>query len=232
MDYKDRSYAASGDVLGQGNVAVQGSEEARKVLRNTYMLLGMTLAFSAVMAGVSVSMGWRPMNTWLTLGIYFALIFAITKFRNSGLGVALVFAMTGFLGATLGPMLGYLMSSANGSQVVMMAMGGTAIIFFAMSAIALTSKRDFSFMGNFLMVGLIVAFLAGIAAFAFSMPLLSLVVSAAFLLLASGLILYETNQIVRGGETNYVMATVTLYISIYNIFVSLLHILGVFSGDD
>lgn len=232
MDFKDRSYAASGDMLGQGNVAVQGSEEARKVLRNTYMLLGMTLAFSAVMAGVSVSMGWPPLGPWLTLGIYFALIFAITKFRNSGLGVALVFAMTGFLGATLGPMLGYFMSSASGSQVVMMAMGGTAIIFFAMSAIALTSKRDFSFMGNFLMVGLIVAFLAGIAAFVFSIPLLSLVVSAAFLLLASGLILYETNQIVRGGETNYVMATVTLYISIYNIFVSLLHILGVFSGDD
>jgi modulator of FtsH protease len=136
------------------------------------------------------------------------------------------------MGYTLGPLIGYYLRTPNGSDIVMMAMGGTAVIFFTMSAIALTTKRDLGFLGNFLVVGIIVAFLAGLAAVVFNMPVLALAVSAAFLLLASGMILYETNNIIRGGETNYIMATVTLYVSIYNLFVSLLHLLGAFGGDD
>ncbi|MCE1184449.1 MAG: Bax inhibitor-1/YccA family protein [Rhodocyclales bacterium] len=211
---------------------MQASAESRKVLRNTYMLLAMTLAFSGVVAGVSAALGLPHPGLILTLVGYFGLLFAVTKFRDSALGVGLVFALTGFMGYTLGPIIGRYLALPNGGDIVTMAMAGTAVIFFSMSAIALTSKRDFSFLGNFLMVGIIVAFLAGLAAVFFQMPVLSLVVSAAFVLLMSGLILYETNAILQGGETNYVMATVSLYVSIYNLFTSLLHLLGVFGGDD
>lgn len=231
MSLNDRSYM-SGQVLTHGGVGVQGSVESRKVLRNTYMLLAMTLAFSGVVAGVSAAMGLPHPGIIITLIGYFGLLFAVSKFRDSGLGVGLVFALTGFMGYTLGPIINRYLSLPNGGEIVMMAMAGTAVIFFTMSAIALTSKRDFSFMGNFLLVGMIVAFLAGLAAIFFEMPLLSLVVSAAFVLLMSGLILYETNSIIQGGETNYVMATVSLFVSIYNLFTSLLHLLGVFGGDD
>ncbi len=231
MSLNDRSYM-SGQVLTQGNVGMQASAESRKVLRNTYMLLAMTLAFSGVVAGVSAALGLPHPGLILTLVGYFGLLFAVTKFRDSALGVGLVFALTGFMGYTLGPIIGRYLALPNGGDIVTMAMAGTAVIFFSMSAIALTSKRDFSFLGNFLMVGIIVAFLAGLAAVFFQMPVLSLVVSAAFVLLMSGLILYETNAILQGGETNYVMATVSLYVSIYNLFTSLLHQLGVFGGDD
>lgn len=231
MSLNDRSYM-SGQVLTQGNVGMQASAESRKVLRNTYMLLAMTLAFSGVVAGVSAALGLPHPGLILTLVGYFGLLFAVTKFRDSALGVGLVFALTGFMGYTLGPIIGRYLALPNGGDIVTMAMAGTAVIFFSMSAIALASKRDFSFLGNFLMVGIIVAFLAGLAAVFFQMPVLSLVVSAAFVLLMSGLILYETNAILQGGETNYVMATVSLYVSIYNLFTSLLHLLGVFGGDD
>ncbi len=231
MSLNDRSYM-SGQVLTQGNVGMQASAESRKVLRNTYMLLAMTLAFSGVVAGVSAALGLPHPGLILTLVGYFGLLFAVTKFRDSALGVGLVFALTGFMGYTLGPIIGRYLALPNGGDIVTMAMAGTAVIFFSMSAIALTSKRDFSFLGNFLMVGIIVAFLAGLAAVFFQIPVLSLVVSAAFVLLMSGLILYETNAILQGGETNYVMATVSLYVSIYNLFTSLLHLLGVFGGDD
>ncbi len=231
MSLNDRSYM-SGQVLTHGNVGVQATAESRKVLRNTYMLLAMTLAFSGVVAGVSAALGLHHPGLILTLVGYFGLLFAVTKFRDSALGVGLVFALTGFMGYTLGPIIGRYLALPNGSDIVTMAMAGTAVIFFSMSAIALTSKRDFRFLGNFLMVGIIVAFLAGLAAVFFQMPVLSLVVSAAFVLLMSGLILYETNAILQGGETNYVMATVSLYVSIYNLFTSLLHLLGVFGGDD
>lgn len=231
MSLNDRSYM-SGQVLTQGNVGMQASAESRKVLRNTYMLLAMTLAFSGVVAGVSAALGLPHPGLILTLVGYFGLLFAVTKFRDSALGVGLVFALTGFMGYTLGPIIGRYLALPNGGDIVTMAMAGTAVIFFSMSAIALTSKRDVSFLGNFLMVGIIVAFLAGLAAVFFQMPVLSLVVSAAFVLLMSGLILYETNAILQGGETNYVMATVSLYVSIYNLFTSLLHLLGVFGGDD
>ena len=203
-----------------------------KVLRNTYTLLSMTLLFSAATAGIAMVMNLPPFNPILTLVGYFGLLFATTKFRNSGLGLLFVFMLTGFMGLTLGPILNFYLATANGSQLVMTALGGTGVIFLALSGYALTSRKDFSFMGGFLMVGVLVAFLGGIAAMIFSMPLMSLAVSGMFVLLMSGMILYQTSEIIHGGETNYIMATVTLYISIYNLFLSLLHLLTAFAGDD
>jgi len=202
-----------------------------KVIRNTYMLLAATLAFSAVVAGASLALQLPHPGLIITLVGYFGLLFLTTKFRNSSLGVLCVFALTGFMGYTLGPILSAYLSLPNGSMVVMQAMGGTAAIFLGLSAYALTTRKDFSFMGGFLMVGILVAFLAGLGAVFFNMPGLSLAVSAMFVLLMSGLILYETSNIIHGGETNYIMATVTLYVSIYNLFTSLLHLLGVFNND-
>src|SRR5690606_34883594 len=174
-----------------------------RVVRNTYMLLSLTLAFSALSAGVSMALGLPHPGLILTLVGYFGLLFLTTKFRNSGLGILFVFALTGFMGYTLGPIISAYLSLPNGSQIVMQAMGGTAAIFLGLSAYALTTKKDFSFMGGFLMVGILVAFLAALSAIFFSIPPLSLTVSAAFVLLSCGLILYETSNIIHGGETNY-----------------------------
>ena len=197
-----------------------------KVIRNTYMLLSLTLAFSALMAAISMSMGAPRLGIVVTLVGYFGLLFATSKFRNSGLGVLFVFALTGFMGFTLGPIISAYLSLPNGSSIVMQAMAGTAAIFLGLSAYAVTTKKDFSFMGGFLMVGILVAFLAGLGAIFFEIPALSLTVSAAFVLLMSGLILFETSNIIHGGETNYIMATVSLFVSIFNLFTSLLHLLG------
>ena len=203
-----------------------------KVLRNTYALLSMTLLFSALTAGISMTMNWGFMNPLLVLGGYFGLLFLTTKFRNSSLGLVFVFALTGFMGLTLGPLLNAYLSLPNGGELVMTALGGTGVIFLGLSGYALTTRKDFSFMGGFLMVGILVAFLAGIATLFFDVPGMSLAVSAMFVLLMSGLILWQTSNIIHGGETNYIMATVTLYITIYNLFTSLLHLLGAFSGND
>ncbi len=206
--------------------------QTNKVLRNTYLLLSMTLLFSAVTAGIAMVTNMAPLNPFITLGGYLALLFLTSKFRDSALGLLFVFALTGFLGLTLGPILNYYVQALpNGSQLVMTALGGTGVIFLGLSAYVLTTGKNFSFMGGFLMVGILVAFVAGLAAWAFSIPGLSLAVSAMFMLLSSGLILWQTSEIVHGGETNYISATLTLYISIYNIFTSLLHLLGAF-GDD
>lgn len=202
-----------------------------KVLRNTYMLLSATLLFSALTAGASMALGLPHPGMLITLVGYFGLLFLTTKLRNSSAGILAVFALTGFMGYTLGPILSHYLALPNGTQIVAMAMGGTAIIFGALSAVALVTRKDFSFMGSFLMVGIIVAFLAGLAAIFFQMPVLSLAVSAAFVLLMAGLILYETSNIINGGETNYIMATVTLYVTIYNLFTSLLHLLGFANSD-
>ena len=202
-----------------------------KLLRNTYVLLAMTLAFSALTAGLSMAMNFPHLGL-LTLVGYFGLLFLTTKLRNSVWGIVSVFALTGFMGLTLGPMVNYYLSMPNGGQVVMQALGGTGVIFLALSAYAIKSEKDFSFMGGFLMVGILVGFLAALGAFFFEMPGLALAVSAMFVLLMSGLILYQTSEIIHGGETNYIMATVTLYVSIYNLFTSLLHLLGAFSGND
>ena len=205
---------------------------AGKLLRNTYLLLSMTLAFSALTAAASLALKLPHPGLILTLGGYFGLLFLTTKFRDRALGLVFVFALTGFMGYTLGPVLNAYLALPNGTQLVMTAMGGTAAVFLGLSAYALASGRDFSFIGGFLTVGILVAFLAGLGAMLFDLHGLSLAVSAMFVLLMSGLILYETSNIVRGGETNYIMATVTLYVSIFNLFTSLLQLLGFAGRND
>ncbi|TVT45584.1 MAG: Bax inhibitor-1/YccA family protein [Denitromonas halophila] len=202
-----------------------------KVIRNTYMLLSVTLLFSALTAGVSMALALPHPGMIITLVGYFGLLFLTSKLRNSAGGILAVFALTGFMGYTLGPIISHYLNMPNGTQTVMTAMAATGAIFLGLSGYALTTRKDFSFMGGFLMVGIIVAFLAGLGAIFFSIPALSLTVSAAFVLLMSGLILYETSNIIHGGETNYIMATVTLFVSIFNLFTSLLHLLG-FMNDD
>ena len=203
-----------------------------RTLRNTYQLLSATLLFSGVMAYVAMVTNFPHLGLMTLLG-YFGLLFLVTKLRNSAYGILAVFALTGFMGLTLGPIINmYLTAFSNGAELVAMAMTGTAVIFATLSVYALVSQKDFSFMGGFLAAGIMVMFLMGLAAYFFSMPALSLAVSAGFILLMSGLILYQTSAIIHGGETNYIMATVTLYISIYNLFLSLLHILGFAAGDD
>lgn len=203
-----------------------------RVLRNTYGLLSLTLLFSAATAAASAAFALPHPGLLLTLAGFFGLLFLTSKLRDSGWGVLSVFGLTGFMGYTLGPILGQHLALPNGHQVVMMAMGGTAAIFVALSAYALVTRKDFSFMGGFLLAGVVVAFLAGLGALFFDVPALSLTVSAAFVLLMGGLILFETSRIVHGGETNYVMATVSLYVSIYNLFVSLLALFGFGSTSD
>jgi len=203
-----------------------------RVIRNTYLLLSLTLAFSAVTAAASVALKLPHPGIIITLAGFFGLLFAVHKTKDGGWGILSVFALTGFMGYTLGPVISRYLGLPNGGEIVMQAMGGTAAIFIGLSAYAVTTKKDFSFMGGFLMVGILLAFLAGLAAIFFEIPALSLTVSAAFVLLMSGLILYETSNIIHGGETNYVLATVTLFVSIFNLFTSLLQLLGFMSGDD
>ena len=202
---------------------------AHRVLRNTYALLALTLTFSAAIAAASAALRLPHPGILLTLAGYFGLLFLTTKFRDRALGLVFVFALTGFMGYTLGPVLNAYLALANGAQLVMTAMGGTAAIFLGLSGYALASRRDFGLLGGFLGACILAAFLAGIGAIAFDLSGLSLAVSAMFVLLMSGLILFETGNIVRGGETNYVMATVTLYVTIFNLFTSLLQLLG-FAG--
>ncbi len=214
------------------NARTESILASNKMIRNTYMLLSMTLLFSALTAGLSLAMRLPHPGMVITLIGYFGLLFLTTKLRNSGWGLVSVFALTGFMGYTLGPIIGYYLRLPNGGQTVMMAMAGTAIIFLSLSGYALTTRKNFSFMGGFLMVGVLLAFFAGLAAIFFEIPALSLTVSAAFVLLMSGLILYETSNIIHGGETNYVMATVSLYVTIFNLFTSLLHLLGFANSSD
>ncbi|MHA7840470.1 MAG: Bax inhibitor-1/YccA family protein [Gammaproteobacteria bacterium] len=204
-----------------------------KVLRNTYLLLAMTLAFSALTATLSMTLGVLPLNPLLTILIYFALLFATSRTQDSAWGIVSVFALTGFLGFTLGPILNfYIHAFSNGTEMVATALGGTAIIFFSLSAYAVISRKDFSFMTGFLFVGVLVAFLASLASLFFRIPALQLAVSAAFVFLSSGLILWQTSAIINGGERNYISATVTLYVSLFNLFLNLLNLLAALSGRD
>lgn len=214
--------------------AQAGVLETNKVLRNTYALLSMTLLFSAASAGLSMMLDLPYPGPIITLVGYFGLLFLTSKFSNSAWGIVFVFALTGFMGMTLGPILNfYITQLANGEQLVMTALGGTGAIFLGLSAYALTTRKDFSFMGGMLMVGILVAFLAGLVAlFVPNMPGLHVAVSAMFVLLMSGMILWQTSEIIHGGETNYILATVSLYVSIFNLFTSLLQLLGIFSSDD
>ncbi|ABA58126.1 Bax inhibitor-1/YccA family protein [Nitrosococcus oceani] len=203
-----------------------------KLVRNTYTLLAATLLFSAVTAGVAMAVNAPPVHWVITLIGYFGLLFLTNALRNSAWGLAAIFALTGFMGYTLGPILNFYLGLPNGHETVMLALGGTGVIFFGLSGYALTTRKDFSFIGGFLMVGILVAFLAGLAAMLFQIPALSLAVSAMFILLMSGFILFQTSLLVNGGETNYIMAAVGLYVAIYNLFLSLLHLLGIFGGDE
>ncbi|HIG43515.1 MAG TPA: Bax inhibitor-1/YccA family protein [Gammaproteobacteria bacterium] len=207
-----------------------------KVLRNTYLLLSMTLIFSATMAGLAMAMN-APYMGFFPLLISIGLIFAISRMKNSAWGILLVFAFTGILGFSLGPMLNYYMQSAAGTQTVVMASGLTGVIFLSLSGYTLISQKDFSFMSGFLMTGMWVIIAAMLAMFlgslfGFYVSGLHLAISSAVVILMSGFILYDTSRILHGGETNYIMATVSLYLDIYNLFVSLLMILGIFGGDD
>ena len=208
-----------------------------RVLRNTYLLLSMTLLFSAAMAGMSMALN---VPYIVSLGTSIAALvllwFVVPRTANSAAGILVVFAVTGLLGFGLGPILNHYLSLPNGPQLVMSAMGITGVVFVGLSAYALVSRRNFSFMGGFLMAGILIAFVAGLvsvgaAAFSYPLPGLALAVSAMFALLMCGLILWQTSEIIHGGETNYILATVSLYIAIYNLFTSLLHLLGFSSSE-
>ena len=203
-----------------------------KVLKNTYMLLGMTLLFSAVTAGISMAIG-LPQGAALILALVgFGLLFVVNRTADSSKGLIAIFAFTGVMGASIGPMLNYYLAMPGGPALVMQALGGTALVFFGVSAYALTTRKDFSYMGGFLMIGLLVAVVAMIANIFLAIPALSLTISAAVVMIMSGLILFDTSRIINGGETNYIRATVSLYLNIYNLFIHLLHLLTAFSGDD
>lgn len=214
------------------------SADAQKVLRNTYMLLGMTLAFSAVTAGISMAMNLgHGMAMIMSLAALAIVWLVLPRTANTAMGLPVVFLFTGLLGAALGPMLNRYLAFPNGPEMVMQALGGTAVIFFSLSAYVLTTKKDFSFMGGFLFAGLMVVIVGAIGAmvasyfFGVDVSLFSLALSGAIVLLMSGLILFDTSRIINGGETNYIMATVGLYLNLYNLFTALLHIIGATSDD-
>ncbi|MDG1165050.1 MAG: Bax inhibitor-1/YccA family protein [Porticoccaceae bacterium] len=201
-----------------------------KVLRSTYLLLSVTLAFSAIMAGVSMAINAPYFGLW-TLLPYFICLWMTEKNKNNASGIIWVFALTGWMGFTLGPILNMFMA-LHGAEPIMMALGSTALIFFASSAYVLTTRKNLSFMGGFLMTGLMVAFIAAIANIFLQIPALSLAISSVFVLVSTGIIMWQTSAIINGGERNYISATVTLFVMLYNLFVSLLQIFGVMSGDD
>ena len=205
------------------------SPEVTKVLRSTYMLLGTTIAFSAIMAGISMAVD-APYFGLFTLLPYFLCLWMTEKNKNSSKGLFWVFALTGWLGFTLGPILNMYMA-VKGSEPIMLALGSTALIFFAASAFVLTTRKNLSFMTGFLMTGMLVAFVAAIANVFLQIPLLSLTVSSVFALLSAGIIMWQTSAIIHGGERNYISATVTLFVMVYNLFLSLLQIFGIM-GDD
>lgn len=214
------------------------SDEVSKLLRNTYMLLGMTLLFSSLTAGLSMALNLgHGIGLMCSIAALVLVWFVLPKTANSSTGLLVVFAFTGLLGAALGPMLNHYLAMPNGSSVVMQALGGTALVFFGLSGYVLTTGKDFSFMGGFLMTGLMVVIFAAVGVmiagfFGVNISGIHLAISGAVVLLMSGFILYDTSRIINGGETNYIYATTALYLDIYNLFTSLLHILGAVNGDD
>lgn len=205
------------------------SPEVTKVLRNTYALLGLTILFSTITAVTAMAMNTPYLGLWSLLP-FFLFLWLTEKNKNSAMGLVWVFALTGWLGFTIGPIVSHYLKT-SGSEPVLTALGGTALIFFACSAYVLGTRKDLSFMTGFLMTGVIVAFVAAIANYFLQIQGLSLVISSVFLVIASGLIMWQTSAIIHGGETNYISATVTLFVMIYNIFSSLLHLIGM-GGDD
>lgn len=204
-----------------------------KVLKNTYVLLSMTLFFSAVMAFISMAIGPPRGAGLITMLAAMGLIFfVLPKTANSSKGLWVVFAITGLLGFGIGPLLNAYMQVQGGSEIVLTAFGGTGVIFLGLSGYALTSRKDFSFMAGFLMVGMVIAIIAMVANIFLQIPALSLAISSAVILIMSGFILHDTSAIIRGEQTNYILATVGMYLSIFNIFIHLLNLLGVLGGDD
>lgn len=213
--------------------SVESPVVVNRTLRNTYLLLSMTLAFSAVTAYVAMQMNMPYPGTIIFLVGAIGGQFLINALRNSAMGIVAVFAWTGFMGAMLGPVLNaYIMNYSNGSELIALSLGGTAAIFFGLSGYAMVAKRDFSFLSGILFAGMIVAFVAALGNIFFQIPALSLAISSLAILVFSGFILMETQQIVRGGINNYITATVSLYVSIWSIFVHLLNLLGFLGGED
>ncbi len=214
------------------NLTQESALSTNKVLRNTYALLSVTLIFSAFMAMVSTMVTTAPYVPLVCMALAFGLIyFVLPRTANSSAGIGVVFAFTGLLGFALGPILSQYLSMANGSEIVATAMGGTAVIFLGLSGYALTTQRDFSFLGGFLFAGIMVLLAAVLASLFLNISGLSLAISAGFILLFSGFLLFDTSRIINGGETNYILATTSIFISIFNIFTSLLHLLGFASND-
>ncbi len=224
---------------GQGSFSVGSASsgavhpaDVKRVLRNTYALLAMTLLFSAGVALTTLTLQLPAPGLILTLVGYFGLLFTVHKLQNSGWALPAVFALTGFMGYTLGPLLTHSLALPGGAQTVTLALAATGATFLTLSSYVLLTRRDFSFMGGFLFVGMVIALIAGLAAAFLQMPALGLAVSAMVALLSAGLILFETSRIVNGGETNYVMATVSLYVSVFNLFTSLLSLFGLGGSND
>jgi len=207
------------------------SEVANKTLRNTYGLLSLTLLFSAFIAGLSVTLNLPHPGLIITLVGFYGLLFLTHKFKNSPIGILCVFALTGFMGLTLGPILSAYMQLPGGGGLIMSALGITGLSFLGLSGYALVSKKDFSFLNGFLTVGFFVLLFAMVAGFFVQMPALQIFISAGFALFSGAVILLQTSQIVRGGETNYILATVNLYVSLYNMFLSILSLLGMANDD-
>ena len=221
-----------GDLSASGQHEALHSSAVKRVLRNTYALLAMTLLFSAGVAVATLTLKLPAPGLVLTLVGYFGLLYAVHKLQNSGWALAAVFALTGFMGYTLGPLLTHSLALPGGANTVTLALAATGATFLALSSYVLLTRRDFSFMGGFLFVGMVIALVAGLASVFFDMPALGLAVSALVALLSACLILFETSRIVNGGETNYVMATVGLYVSVFNLFTSLLSLFGLGGSND
>ncbi len=219
-------YSSSAVVRTQESVLATNT-----VVRNTYILLSLTLLFSAVTAGIAMVTNAPNLGLFTLIG-YFGLLFATQATRNSGLGIFFVFALTGFMGYTLGPLLNAFMQMQNGTQLIMTALGGTGIIFLALSAYALTTRKDFSYMTGFMMAASLVLLVGIVANIFLKIAMLQLLIAGGFMIFSSAMILYETSNIIHGGERNYIMATVSLYLAIYNLFISLLQILSFFSNRD
>ena len=204
-----------------------------KVLRNTYILLSLTLLFSGLTAGLSMFLNMPPMTYLISvMGGMLIAMFVLPRFAQSAAGIGIVFLITGLLGFGLGPMLTMYASLPNGGNIITLSLVGTGVIFMGLSAYALTTRKDFSFLGGFLMVGFLLVLLAALANIFLQVPAMSLAISAVVILIMSGFILYDTSRIIHGGETNYVLATIGLYMTIFNIFISLLQILGIMGNDD
>lgn len=207
--------------------------EINKVLRNTYMLLSMTLLFSGLTASISMALNMPPMTYLISvIGGMVIAMFVLPRFANSPAGIGIVFLVTGLLGFGLGPMLTMYASLPNGGNIIMLALGGTGVIFMGLSAYVLATRKDFSFLGGFLMVGFLLVLVAAVANIFLQMPVMSLMISSVVILIMSGFILYDTSRIIHGGEANYILATIGLYMTIFNIFISLLQLLGIMGGDD